>query len=103
MSRRIFFGGVSIFVCVCISSLFFLNAVAEEKEASNPTDAKQLLKRIEILEKRITLLEKGQSIVPVSYQTLTQPLQQVPQEWQRREINGHQFYIVPLANKKISR
>jgi hypothetical protein len=58
---------------------------------------KQLLDRVAKLEARVAQLEERQPQIVVPY---SQPAQSVPKEWQRGEINGLTFYIVPLASSQ---
>lgn len=107
-----------------VASLLFVTAGAQEKEAkrSQNPDAtiQQLQDRIDELESRITELEgkvrelegprsrlriqaPGQPIPPVPRgPSRFVPPRPLPEGWQRDEINGMEFYIVPLDGKQSS-
>jgi hypothetical protein len=73
---------------------------ASETPQPNGNDApviRQLLDRVAKLEARVAQLEERQPQIVVPY---SQPAQSVPKDWQRGEINGLTFYVVPLGSSQ---
>ncbi len=67
-----------------------------QRSGNDAAVIRQLLDRVAKLEARVAQLEGRQpQIVPYS-----QPAQSLPKDWQRGEINGLTFYIVPLASSQ---
>lgn len=113
-------------ILIVILSLVYLSestlqsAVEAEKPlADTSSDVKEMLKRIEQLEQRVRELEQKPTLVPVPGTTLTSPPRMLltppgaatmipavpqqpahPQNWKRQQINGIDFYIVPLSQSE---
>lgn len=101
--------------CLFVSNL--QSAVEAEKPLSeSDSDIKEMLTRIEQLEQRVRELEQKPALVPVPGTTLTSPPRLLltppgaakvipalpqqpthPQNWKRNQINGIDYYIVPLS------
>lgn len=108
---------------IVIMSLVYLSegtlqsAVEAEKPlADTSSDVKEMLKRIEQLEQRVKELEQKPALVPVPRTTQTYPPRLLltppgvptviptlpqqpthPQNWKRKQINGIEYFIVPLS------
>ena len=71
---------------------------------SSASNGQELLKRIKQLEKRVEKLEKASPrlLLEPSQKALTvvPPQSAVPQDWKRKQINGIEYYIVPLDAKQ---
>ncbi|HAW32532.1 hypothetical protein [Gimesia maris] len=102
---------------VYLSESTLQSAVEAEKPLTDTSaDVKEMLKRIEQLEQRVKVLEQKPALVPVPGTTLTSPPRllltppgaptviptlptkpAIPQNWKRNQINGIDYYIVPLS------
>jgi len=72
-----------------------LPAVDQDKKGNRKI--LELTKKVQQLEDRVSKLEKRSSVIAVpTPQTPAVPGKGVPKSWQRKEINGIPFYIVPL-------
>ena len=88
--------GVLVIATICFTLLTeHRNAAAA---ADHPAD---LLKRIETLEARVTLLE-SQLFAHASLPLTIAPAPNVPQHWGKREFNGAPVYIVPLRAEDVA-
>ena len=85
-------------VGVLVLATLYRNILTEQRNAAVAADdPADLLKRIETLEARVTLLEsqllQGARGLP---QTAV-PAPNVPKHWSKREFNGSPVYIIPLG------
>lgn len=87
-------------IVLAASGTFGIWLSASETPQPSGNDAaaiRQLLDRVAKLEARVAQLEERQPQIVVPY---SQPAQSAPKEWQRGEINGLTFYIVPLGSSQ---
>lgn len=106
---------------LAVIALLLVSAGAQETQKQEPqnTDAtvQKLQERIEELESRIAVLERRLrhlegAKVPLRFEVPQQPILPLPQApyrlvpprplpegWQRRQINGLEYYLVPLDGK----
>lgn len=76
----------------------WLSASETAQPSGNDAPAiRQLLDRVAKLEARVAQLEQRQPQIVVPF---SPPPQSVPKDWQRGEINGMTFHIVPLASSQ---
>lgn len=86
-------------VVVAIGALAATTIYGDPADENKEPTTSELLKRIEALEARISLLE-GRAIVPrftrpLARQAAPAPLLE-PKYWTKKEFNGRYYYIVPL-------
>lgn len=90
---------VGLFGVVVITTIG-LNKITDQRNAAFAADeSSDLLKRVEVLEARVAMLE-GRLVRP------TQPAIPSPSEpryWNKREFNGAPVYIVPLGEVESRR
>jgi hypothetical protein len=88
---------VAIVAGAIIVGASLVRGAGEEPKAADPTSL--LLRRVEALERRIDILEKGTlpAIVPYSPTAPLPPGQNcVPESWKPNQFNGQTYYIVPI-------
>ena len=110
MTVRRFSLGLALVLTIGFGTWPATNSPAQEtdKPAASAALAKKLLDRINLLEARVAELEQQQSrknVFDLQRQpqlSFTRPLRQVPENWGRGEINGMEYFIVPLQHSEAS-
>jgi len=90
---------LSIFLCVLVASLSWIQAETDKNEDSLKTQIKELKIQVEMLKKRIKTLEKQfQSLAHrgVAIPKTFPKLQKIPKDWKEFEYNGMKYYIIPI-------
>ncbi len=90
---------LTIFLCVLVASLSWIQAETDKDEDSLKKQIKELKAQVEMLKKRVKFLEK--QLQSLDHKGIAIPktfpkLQEIPKDWKEFEYNGMKYYIIPL-------